>query len=66
MSIGEAIIQAINQEIQKEVSKAVEDAKLRLQQRIPEIVSRVSLEAMRYVDINHIGDNLHIRISMKG
>ena len=62
MNIELAVTQAIKREIEAEVTKAVEEAKARLQRRIPEIVAGVAIQAMQVVDFNRLGDTLHIKV----
>ena len=65
MNIQLAVTEAIKREIEAEVTKAVEEAKARLQRRIPEIVAGIAIKTMEYVSMETMGNNLKIMVMMR-
>ena len=58
------ILKAIQTAVEDEVKKIVEQAKERLDRRIPEIVAGVSLRVMKGVSMETLHNTLMIKIKM--
>jgi len=60
--IAQAIEEGIQKHIQIEVDKAVAEAQKKIAQRIPEIVSALSIQVMRHVSMKWTGEELLITV----
>lgn len=63
--IMRSLKRAIEEEIKKETEIAVEKAKQEIENKIPEIISRVSLEFMHHVNMREMENEIHIYIEKK-
>ena len=63
--ITRAIFEGIQIEIKAETERAIEEAKKVITSKIPEITSRVSLDVMKRVNFERMGDEILVRINLK-
>lgn len=64
VKLEQIILKAVQTAVEDEVKKIVEQAKERLDRRIPEIVAGVSLRVMKGVSMETLHNTLMIKIKM--
>jgi hypothetical protein len=60
-----AIRKKLEEEIEIEVSKAIEEAKAKIEKRIPEITAGLAIRLMTRVSMEQRAEKLHISVDMK-
>lgn len=59
------INEAIEKHIEEEVAAAIEEAKQRVEAKIPQIVAGVTLQVFKAFDIEHMADRLLITVRLE-
>lgn len=65
-AIKAAIDHVLKEEVEKEVKALVEQARERLEKRIPEMVAGLALRVQKNFSVERLGETLHIRVSLGG
>lgn len=64
--LSKAIMDAMHDQIEEAVKKAIEEAKVKLDGRVADIVSGVCLRVVRQVSMHQFGEELHIKVRLDG